>query len=144
VRVARSSGIGGARTMSDLTPRGVKNLNHPVVGELNLIFEGADLMADPGLNLHIYTAEPGSRTGEALQLLASWALTQEREKRRRTVAARSRNRGRAAALTHPPPAHSARLRAHPDARSHPVRHAPILADVLPCGSVSAPGVTMSP
>jgi transcriptional regulator with XRE-family HTH domain len=58
---------------------GVKNFNHPIVGELNLIFEGAELMADPGLNLLIYTAEPGSRTSEALQLLASWALTHELE-----------------------------------------------------------------
>jgi hypothetical protein len=58
---------------------GVKHFIHPIVGELHLVFEGADLMADPGLNLLIYTAEPGSPTGEALQLLGSWALTQEIE-----------------------------------------------------------------
>jgi len=51
----------------------------PVVGDLNPIFEGADLMADPGLNLLIYTAEPGSRSSEALQLRASWAVTRELE-----------------------------------------------------------------
>jgi hypothetical protein len=58
---------------------GEKHFIHPVVGPLDLVFEGADLMADPGLNLLIYTAEPGSPTREALQLLASWALTQELE-----------------------------------------------------------------
>ena len=34
-----------------------------------------DLAADPGLTLLIYTAEPGSTSEEALNLLASWAAT---------------------------------------------------------------------
>ena len=58
---------------------GRKHFIHPVVGELDLVFEAADLMADEGLNLMIYTAEPGSPTRDALGLLASLAITAELE-----------------------------------------------------------------
>jgi transcriptional regulator with XRE-family HTH domain len=54
---------------------GVKHLNHPVVGELYLTFNRLDLAADPGLTIFTYTAEPGSRSEEALKLLGSWAAT---------------------------------------------------------------------
>jgi transcriptional regulator with XRE-family HTH domain len=54
---------------------GVKHLNHPVVGELYLTFNRLDLAADPGLTIFTYTAEPGSRSEEALNLLGSWAAT---------------------------------------------------------------------
>lgn len=54
---------------------GTKNFIHPVVGNLDLLFEGAELMAEPGLSLLLYTAEPGSPTADALRLLASWAST---------------------------------------------------------------------
>jgi transcriptional regulator with XRE-family HTH domain len=54
---------------------GVKNLNHPVVGKLQLSFNRLDLAADHGLTLVTYTAEPGSRSEEALKLLGSWAAT---------------------------------------------------------------------
>src|SRR2546423_13001507 len=40
---------------------GVKELHHPVVGELTLSFNRLDLAADHGLKLFTYTAEPGSR-----------------------------------------------------------------------------------
>jgi hypothetical protein len=33
-------------------------------------------MADPGLMLVVYTAEPGSRSAESLDLLASWAASE--------------------------------------------------------------------
>jgi hypothetical protein len=36
-----------------------------------------ELAADTGLRLAIFTAEPGSRSEEALDLLASWAATPE-------------------------------------------------------------------
>ena len=36
-----------------------------------------DLPADAGLTLFINTAEPGSRSAEALNLLASWTATPE-------------------------------------------------------------------
>ncbi|WP_308249461.1 MmyB family transcriptional regulator [Nocardioides jiangsuensis] len=54
---------------------GVKLLHHPVVGDLDLPFESFPLPADPRQNLLAYTAEPGSPTQDALNLLASWAAT---------------------------------------------------------------------
>ncbi len=54
---------------------GTKRLRHPVVGELELQYEVMDVSADDGLTISLYTAEPGSRSAEALDLLASWAAT---------------------------------------------------------------------
>ncbi|WP_144672276.1 helix-turn-helix transcriptional regulator [Arthrobacter sp. U41] len=58
---------------------GRKHFRHPVVGDLHLMYESLDLSADAGLSLLVYTAEPGSPTGDALRLLASWAATHESE-----------------------------------------------------------------
>jgi transcriptional regulator with XRE-family HTH domain len=63
---------------------GVKHFHHPVVGDLGLTFEMLALSADPGLNLLTYSAEPGSRSEEALNLLGSWAATVEGEGARAT------------------------------------------------------------
>ena len=52
---------------------GVKRFHHPVVGALTLDFETLDLPGDPGQKMLVYTAEPGSPSQQALQLLASWA-----------------------------------------------------------------------
>ncbi|MCE4946291.1 helix-turn-helix transcriptional regulator [Streptomyces albulus] len=54
---------------------GVKRLHHPVVGELELPYETLAVPGEAGQLLVVYTAEPGSRTAERLQLLASWAAT---------------------------------------------------------------------
>jgi transcriptional regulator with XRE-family HTH domain len=54
---------------------GVKHFHHPVVGELSLSFNRLDLPADHGLTIFTYTAEPGSRSEEALELLGSWSAT---------------------------------------------------------------------
>ena len=51
---------------------GTKRLHHPVVGALSLSYETMDLAADAGLNLTVYTAEAGSASQQALDLLASW------------------------------------------------------------------------
>ena len=53
---------------------GVKHF-HPFIGELTLNCNRMDLTADPGLTISQYTAEPGSRSGETLRLLGSWAAT---------------------------------------------------------------------
>jgi hypothetical protein len=53
----------------------VKRLCHPVVGELDLHYNRIVLPGDDGLSLTTYTAEPGSRSEEALKLLGSWAAT---------------------------------------------------------------------
>jgi transcriptional regulator with XRE-family HTH domain len=54
---------------------GTKDFHHPVVGDLSLTYEMLDLSADSGLVIVSYTAEPGSKSAEALDLLASWTAT---------------------------------------------------------------------
>jgi transcriptional regulator with XRE-family HTH domain len=54
---------------------GIKHFHHPVVGEISLTYDRLDLVADPGLTMYTYTAEPGSRDEETLRLLGSWAAT---------------------------------------------------------------------
>jgi transcriptional regulator with XRE-family HTH domain len=54
---------------------GVKRLHHPLVGELELAYEVMELSADTGLTVSVYSAEPGSRSQQALDLLASWTAT---------------------------------------------------------------------
>jgi hypothetical protein len=44
---------------------------------MELSFETMTLAADPGLLLFVYTAEPGTKSAEALNLLGSWAATLE-------------------------------------------------------------------
>jgi transcriptional regulator with XRE-family HTH domain len=56
---------------------GTKHFRHPVVGELTLSYENMQLVADAELTIFVYTAEAGSRSQEALDLLASWAATPE-------------------------------------------------------------------
>ncbi|KOG33467.1 helix-turn-helix transcriptional regulator [Streptomyces resistomycificus] len=56
---------------------GTKRFRHPVVGDLTLSWEALGITAEPGLTLTVYTAEPGSPSAEGLDLLASWAATQD-------------------------------------------------------------------
>jgi hypothetical protein len=56
---------------------GIRKIHHPIVGDLDLSYEGMELPADPGLTLFVYTAEPASPSEDGLKLLASWAATQE-------------------------------------------------------------------
>lgn len=58
---------------------GRKQLRHPVVGDLDLSFEAMELPGED-LTMLVYTAEPGSPSQEALDLLASWAATLDRER----------------------------------------------------------------
>jgi transcriptional regulator with XRE-family HTH domain len=51
---------------------GLKRLQHPLVGDLELTFEVMTLAADPDLVMFAFTAETGSKSEEALNLLASW------------------------------------------------------------------------
>jgi hypothetical protein len=55
--------------------KGTKQLHHPIVGELTLTFETMQLTSDTGLMMAAYTAEPGSKSQDALNLLASWTAT---------------------------------------------------------------------
>jgi transcriptional regulator with XRE-family HTH domain len=54
---------------------GTKRIHHPVVGHLDLSYESMELSADDGLSIAIFTAEPGSASEQALDLLASWTAT---------------------------------------------------------------------
>ena len=65
---------------------GTKRLHHPVVGDLELSYEVTELAADAGLRMAIFTAEPGSRTEETLNLLASWAATPAQQPSERLAA----------------------------------------------------------
>jgi transcriptional regulator with XRE-family HTH domain len=51
---------------------GTKRLDHPLVGRLEVQFETLTFPGDPRQALYVYTAEPGSRSHEALALLAGW------------------------------------------------------------------------
>jgi hypothetical protein len=49
-----------------LPAAGLHRFHHPLVGELDLVFEAAELRADPGLTLLLAIAEAGSPTETAL------------------------------------------------------------------------------
>ncbi|GAA0247177.1 helix-turn-helix transcriptional regulator [Cryptosporangium japonicum] len=53
---------------------GVTVFRHRLVGELSLSWETLDLRTRPGGALTVYSAEPGSPSADALNLLAAWAL----------------------------------------------------------------------
>jgi hypothetical protein len=54
-----------------LPAAGLHRFHHPVVGDLDLDFEAAELRADPGLTLLLATVEEGSPTETALHRLAA-------------------------------------------------------------------------
>jgi transcriptional regulator with XRE-family HTH domain len=56
-----------------LPAAGLHRFHHPLVGDLDLVFEAATLRADPGLTLLLATGQPGSSTERALQRLAELA-----------------------------------------------------------------------
>jgi transcriptional regulator with XRE-family HTH domain len=65
---------------------GVKRLHHPLVGHLKLTYEGMTLAGEPDLVMFAFTAEIGSKSEQALSLLASWAATLEHEELERSLA----------------------------------------------------------
>ena len=54
---------------------GTRRFHHSMVGYLTLTYEALELPVDGGQRMLVYTAEPGSPSHDALQLLASWATT---------------------------------------------------------------------
>jgi transcriptional regulator with XRE-family HTH domain len=58
-----------------------KHFRHPVAGDLALRYERFEVAADPGLEIFAYMAEPGSRSEEALRLLASWPAVRSDSRR---------------------------------------------------------------
>lgn len=53
---------------------GTKHYHHPIAGDLTLDYEVFHPTDDPDLRLGVYSAAPGSPSGVALRLLASWTL----------------------------------------------------------------------
>jgi len=60
-----------------LPAAGLHRFHHPVVGELDLVFEAAELRADPGLTLLLATADQTSSTNTALRQLAAMTARAE-------------------------------------------------------------------
>jgi transcriptional regulator with XRE-family HTH domain len=56
---------------------GVQPFHHPLAGALTLTYDALEIPADPGQTIVAYTAEPGSPSQQALNLLASWAAAQD-------------------------------------------------------------------
>jgi hypothetical protein len=54
---------------------GVKEVHHPIVGDMTLSFEGLQLTGARGLLMLPYSAEPASASHDKLQLLAHWSAT---------------------------------------------------------------------
>lgn len=56
---------------------GVKRIQHPLVGFIELMYQGAELVnpTRAARLLNVYSAEPGSPHEERLRLLASWTAT---------------------------------------------------------------------
>ncbi|RDI48558.1 helix-turn-helix domain-containing protein [Nocardia mexicana] len=55
---------------------GTKRYHHPLVGDLTIDYESVSLPGDPDQTLCIYTAEAGSPSETALELLATWTGAQ--------------------------------------------------------------------
>jgi hypothetical protein len=53
----------------------IKHFHHPIVGGISLTYDRLDLVADIGLTILTYAAEPGSHEEETLKLLGSWAAS---------------------------------------------------------------------
>src|SRR4051794_12102322 len=56
---------------------GIKHFHHSQVGDLELNYERLELVFDTGLTIFTYTADPGTRSADALALLGTWAATTE-------------------------------------------------------------------
>jgi transcription regulator MmyB-like protein/helix-turn-helix protein len=64
---------------------GAKLFHHPVVGDIELAFDTFPLGADPSQTLVTYTAEPGSPSQDALNLLASWSASTDNNEQPRST-----------------------------------------------------------
>nr|WP_221377967.1 helix-turn-helix transcriptional regulator [Actinoplanes polyasparticus] len=56
---------------------GSKRFRHSAIGDLDLDFEALTLAGDRALTVVTYSAEPGTPSGDGLELLATWAATQQ-------------------------------------------------------------------
>jgi len=54
---------------------GAKQINHPVVGRLDLMYDTLAIVQAPGLTMLVYTARADTPSADSLQVLASWTTT---------------------------------------------------------------------
>jgi hypothetical protein len=80
---------------------GRKRLHHPIVGDLELDYEVMEIAADSGLRVAVFSPEPGSRSAEALDLLASWVAKPDAVATKRLGAGSARRRLRVIRATQP-------------------------------------------
>lgn len=52
---------------------GIKRLNHPLVGRLDICYEALEVTGEADQTLFVYTTEPGSDSDSRLRSLAAWA-----------------------------------------------------------------------
>ena len=71
---------------------GIKSVHHPVVGDLDLTYQGMDLASDRGLQMLVFSAEPGSASHDGLQLLSNWAASEALANANANAALDARNR----------------------------------------------------
>lgn len=57
---------------------GSKRLRHPVVGDLTVEYETLTLPDDPEQTLFVYTTEPGTSSRQAINVLASWSISDDK------------------------------------------------------------------
>jgi transcriptional regulator with XRE-family HTH domain len=60
---------------------GSKRLRHPLAGELTVEYETLTLPGDPDTTLFVYTTEADSPSRQAMNVLASWTLPDDTERR---------------------------------------------------------------
>jgi transcriptional regulator with XRE-family HTH domain len=58
---------------------GIKRFHHPQIGDLELNYERLEVVFDTGLTIFTYTADPGTRSADALGLLGSLTATTHTE-----------------------------------------------------------------
>jgi hypothetical protein len=60
-------------------------LHRPVVGDVELCYEGLDLPADPGWHLYTFTAAPGSPSDDRLRLFGQLGRHPRTRKHRQPI-----------------------------------------------------------
>ncbi|MEU3986403.1 helix-turn-helix transcriptional regulator [Streptomyces sp. NPDC026672] len=66
---------------------GTKRFDHPVVGSLELGYEGLVIPGDADQTVYVYSAEPGTPSADALHLLAGWTAAHGPAAKDRTAGA---------------------------------------------------------
>ncbi|WP_351234467.1 hypothetical protein [Streptomyces sp. NPDC002133] len=63
---------------------GLKRVNHPIAGRMDLAYDNLHLAADPDITILTFSSEPGTAFDDAMRLLNLWARDEARTVRRTT------------------------------------------------------------